>query len=115
MRPVPRTSAKSRTRLRSRLATRGVPRERAAMASAPAVSISTSRIPAERRTILARSAGPYSSRRWVTPKRSRSGVVRSPVRVVAPIRVKAGRSMDMTAAPAPWPTVIGSVRSSIAG
>ncbi len=55
--PAPRTSATSRTRFSSRLATRGVPRERAAIASAPASSISTSRMPAERRTMRARSAG----------------------------------------------------------
>ena len=45
----------------------------------------------------------------------RSGVVSRPVRVVAPISVKAGRSSETTAAPAPCPTVIGSFRSSIAG
>src|SRR4051795_13295186 len=41
------------------------------------------------------------------PKRSRSGVVSSPARVVAPMRVNGGRSMVTTRAPAPWPTVIG--------
>src|SRR5918998_721788 len=51
--PAPLTSAKSRTRLSSRLATRGVPRERAAIASAPARSISTSRMPADRYRQLA--------------------------------------------------------------
>ena len=49
------------------------------------------------------------------PKRSRSGVVSSPALVVAPISVNAGRSMVTTRAPAPWPTVIGSRRSSMAG
>ena len=34
---------------------------------------------------------------------------------VAPIIVKWGRSRITTRAPAPWPTVIGSLRSSIAG
>ena len=63
----------------------------------------------------ARSRGSYSSSRCDTPKRSRSGVVRRPVRVVAPIIVKAGRSSVTTLAPAPWPTVIGRRRSSIAG
>ena len=96
MEPAPRTSAKSRTRLSSRLATRGVPRERDAIASAPSSSTSTSRMPAERRTIWASSAGAYSSRRWVTPKRSRSGVVSRPVRVVAPISVNSGRSSVTT-------------------
>ena len=49
------------------------------------------------------------------PKRSRSGVVSRPERVVAPMSVKGGRSSVTTRAPAPWPTVIGSRRSSIAG
>jgi hypothetical protein len=54
---APRTSAKSRTRLSSRFATRGVPRERCAITRSPSGSISTSRMPAERRTIVARSSG----------------------------------------------------------
>ena len=37
------------------------------------------------------------------PKRSRSGVVSSPARVVAPISVNGGRSSVTTFAPAPWP------------
>ena len=41
--------------------------------------------------------------------------VSSPDRVVAPIRVKGGSSNVTTRAPAPWPTVIGRQRSSIAG
>jgi hypothetical protein len=49
------------------------------------------------------------------PKRSRSGVVSSPARVVAPTSVNGGSGTSMTRAPAPWPTVIGSLRSSIAG
>ena len=55
--PSSLTWAKSRTRFSSRLATRGVPRERSAIATAPAGSISTSRIFAERSTICARSCG----------------------------------------------------------
>ena len=42
------------------------------------------------------------------PNRSRSGVVSSPARVVAPISVNGGRSSVITRAPAPCPTVIGS-------
>ena len=42
--PAPRTSAKSRTRFRSRLATRGVPRERSAISRSPSGSTSTPRI-----------------------------------------------------------------------
>ena len=42
------------------------------------------------------------------PKRSRSGVVSSPARVVAPTSVNGGSSSVTTLAPAPWPTVIGS-------
>ena len=49
------------------------------------------------------------------PKRSRSGVLSSPVRVVAPTSVKGGSSSVTTRAPAPCPTVIGSRWSSIAG
>ncbi len=49
------------------------------------------------------------------PKRSRSGVVSSPARVVAPTSVNGGRSSVTTRAPAPAPTVIGSLWSSIAG
>jgi hypothetical protein len=40
------TSAKSRTRLSSRFAMRGVPRERFAIASAPSASVWTPRMPA---------------------------------------------------------------------
>ena len=90
-------------------------RARARSPRRPPSSISTPRMPAERSTIRARSAGSYSSSRCVTPKRSRSGVVSRPVRVVAPISVNCGRSSVTTRAPAPWPTVIGSLRSSIAG
>ena len=53
----PFTWAKSRTRLSSRLATRGVPREREAIVWAPSASTSTPRIPAERLTISARCSG----------------------------------------------------------
>ena len=55
--PLPFTWAKSRTLFRSRFATRGVPREREAMVAAPAASISTPRIAAERSTISARCSG----------------------------------------------------------
>ena len=41
------------------------------------------------------------------PKRSRSGVVNRPVRVVAPTSVNGGSSSVTTRAPAPCPTVIG--------
>ena len=61
------------------------------------------------------SSGSYSSSRWLTPKRSRSGVLSRPARVVAPMRVNGGRSRLTTRAPAPWPTVMGSRRSSMAG
>ena len=110
-----RTSAKSRTRLSSRLATRGVPLLRAAIVCAPSGSSSMPRIPAARRTISASSATAYGSRRAWMPKRSRSGVVSKPVRVVAPTSVNGGRSSVTTRAPTPCPTVIGSRRSSIAG
>ena len=49
------------------------------------------------------------------PNRSRSGVVSSPTRVVAPISVNGGSGSVMIFAPAPWPTVNGRMPSSIAG
>jgi replication-associated recombination protein RarA len=55
--PACLTSATSRTRRRMRLATRGVPRERRAISSAAASSISTARIRADRRTIAASCEG----------------------------------------------------------
>ena len=84
------TCAKSRTRLSSRFAMRGVPREREAISSAPSASMPMPRIPALRVTIFESSFGSYSSRRSTTPKRSRSGAVSCPARVVAPTSVKRG-------------------------
>src|SRR4051794_26270236 len=49
------------------------------------------------------------------PKRSRSGVVSRPVRVVAPTRVKRGRSSVSVRAAGPWPTMMSSRKSSSAG
>ena len=43
------------------------------------------------------------------PKRSRSGVVSRPARVVAPISVNGGSGSVTTLAPAPWPMVIGQL------
>jgi hypothetical protein len=42
-------------------------------------------------------------------------VLNRPARVVAPIIVNGGSSSVTTFAPAPWPIVIGSARSSMAG
>ena len=56
-RPVAFTSAKSRTRRRSRLAMRGVPRERLAISSAPPASIATFSRFEERCTIRVSSSG----------------------------------------------------------
>ena len=47
--PSPRTSAKSRTRRSSRLAMRGVPRDRRAISHAASASMATPRMPAARR------------------------------------------------------------------
>ena len=55
--PSCRTCATSRTRRRMRFATRGVPRARAAISSAASSSVSTPRIRAERRTIVASCSG----------------------------------------------------------
>ncbi len=72
--PVPITWAKSRTRRRMRLAIRGVPRLRRRSRIRPrAQCLKRSRMPAERSTIRHSSSGVYSSRRRMTPKRSRSG------------------------------------------
>ena len=49
------------------------------------------------------------------PKRSRSGVVSSPWRVVAPISVNGGRSIRTLLALGPSPMIRSSARSSIAG
>ncbi len=94
---------------------RGVPRERPAISAAASSSIGTSRIRAERRTIRVSSAGSYRSSRYVIPKRSRSGVVRRPVRVVAPTRVNGGRSSESVRAAGPWPTTMSIRKSSSAG
>ena len=56
MRPSARTCAKSRTRRSSRLATRGVPRDRPAISAAAASSTGTSKMPADRRIISCRSS-----------------------------------------------------------
>ncbi len=49
------------------------------------------------------------------PKRSRNGEVKSPARVVAPTRVKGGRSSLMERAAGPSPIMISSWKSSSAG
>ena len=54
--PWARTSAKSRTRRRRRLAMRGVPRERMAISAAPSWSMGTPMTSAERRTMMRSSS-----------------------------------------------------------
>jgi hypothetical protein len=49
------------------------------------------------------------------PKRSRKGLVRRPVRVVAPISVKRARSMRTERAAGPSPMIRSSWKSSMAG
>ena len=49
------------------------------------------------------------------PKRSRSGVVSSPVRVVAPTSVNGFSSSRIECAPGPWPITMSMQPSSIAG
>jgi hypothetical protein len=49
------------------------------------------------------------------PKRSRSGDVKSPARVVAPTSVNGGRSSLIDRAAGPSPIMISSWKSSIAG
>ena len=53
--------------------------------------------------------------RAMMPKRSRSGVVSSPERVVAPTSVKGGRSSRIERADGPSPIIRSSLKSSIAG
>src|ERR1017187_2489380 len=57
----------------SRLAIRGVPRQRRAISSAAPGSISTARRPADRFTIVCSSSTLYGSRRSTRPKRPRRG------------------------------------------
>ncbi len=49
------------------------------------------------------------------PKRSRSGEVSSPARVVAPTSVNGGRSILIERAAGPSPIMMSSWKSSIAG
>jgi hypothetical protein len=49
------------------------------------------------------------------PKRSRSGEVSSPARVVAPTSVNGGKSILIERAPGPSPMMMSSWKSSIAG
>ena len=49
------------------------------------------------------------------PKRPRKGADNIPARVVAPISVNFGRSILTDLAAAPWPMIISSRKSSIAG
>ncbi len=94
---------------------RGAPGPRRRCWRAPSCSTSTPRIPAERTTILCRSSASYRSRRPTKPKRSRNGLVSSPVRVVAPTRVKRGRSRRIERAVGPLPIRMSSWKSSMAG
>ena len=115
MTPPARTWAKSRTRRRRRLAIRGVPLARLAISAAPASSMGTPKMPALRVTIWASSAGVYSSKRSRTPKRSRKGAESCPARVVAPMRVKWGRSKRIELAEGPLPMMMSMAKSSMAG
>ena len=109
------TSAKSRTRFNSRFAIRGVPRDLDAISPAPPSVISTPSIPAERVIIRLSSSLVYISRRLITPKRSLSGAVRAPAFVVAPISVNRGKSSRIDRADGPFPIIMSSAQSSIAG
>ena len=73
---------------------RGVPRERRAISLAPSSASSKPMTRAPRRTIPSSSATVSELSRTGMPKRSRSGVVSSPARVVAPIRVNL-REIDL--------------------
>ena len=107
--PSPSTAAKSRTRRNSRIATRGVPRARRAISAAPS-PVSAEAEHARRRA--RRSPRARRDRRNAAasgmPKRSRSGVVSRPVRVVAPISVNGGRSIRTERAAGPSPIIRSS-------
>ena len=95
---------------------RGVPRERRAISAAPAASSGTSRMRAERARMRSSSRRARRSRGGsVAPKRSRSGDVSSPARVVAPIRQKGCSGSLIERAVGPCPTTRSSWKSSIAG
>ena len=104
----PSTCAKSRTRLRSLFATRGVPRLRRAISSAASASMLTPRMFAERRMILPSSAGVYISRRMSMPNLSRRGLESIPARVVAPMSVNFFSGMRMLLAMGPLPETMSS-------
>ena len=87
----------------------GVPRERFAISLAASGAIQIPKILLERFTIFSRSSGEYSSKRSTIPKRSRSGVVKEPALVVAPIKVNFGKSKRMDLALGPYPIIISSV------
>ena len=97
------------------MAIRGVPRLREAISIAPLGSMGIPRMAAERVTIFASSSGVYSSRRRLTPNRSRRGADSWPARVVAPTRVNFGRSSRMELALGPLPTMMSMAKSSMAG
>ena len=58
--------------------------------------------------MTASSSGEYSSSRKLMPKRSRSGEVSMPARVVAPMSVNFGRSSRMERADGPLPIMMSS-------
>ena len=109
MKPSPRTSAKSRTRRSSRLATRGVPRERSEIRMAPFL---VDRAPSESGPSAPRWPAGRPGHRGRAGRRSRSGPAAgpatSPVRVVAPTRVN-------SAAPSGWNGPSGPCRSGCRG
>ncbi len=112
--PLPLTWAISRIRRSSRLAIRGVPRERLASSFMDSSSMLTPNSFAERRMICTSSSGVYISNLLMIPNRSRSGAARLPARVVAPTRVNLFRSTRRVLAEGPLPMMISSAKSSIA-
>ena len=113
--PAPRTSAKSRTRLSSRLATRGVPRERAGdRLGAGVVDLHledagrAAHDPREVRRLV--ELEPVGHAEAVAQRRGQQAGARG-----GADQRELGQVERDHARPAPCPTVIGSLRSSIAG
>ena len=109
------TCAKSRLLFKSLFAIRGVPLEREAISIAPFSSTGILSISALLLTIEASCSLVYISSLKITPNLSRRGAESWPALVVAPIRVKCGKSSLIDLAEGPLPIIISSAPSSIAG
>ena len=78
-------------------------------------SISTFNIFADLFIMVFKSFSSYSSNLWTIPNLSLRGVVRDPAFVVAPINVNLGKFILIDFAVGPFPNIMSSLKSSIAG